>query len=288
MCGIIGVLLADEQTCVNQYLCDGLTVLQHRGQDAAGIVTACSPSGSSSSSSSSSSTLHLRKDNGLVRDVFQSHHMVELVGNVGLGHCRYPTAGSSSCAEAQPLYTNQPYGICVVHNGNLTNTEELRIAVREKALRHINTGSDSEVLLNVFAEALTSHLTSTATHKSLRSSPSTTTTTHHDPSSPMALQDMPNCIFAAMTDVFQSCKGGYAAIYLINGIGIVAFRDPHGIRPLVFGTRDGHAHNDNHYHHNHNMEINSTTELATPTKLLDYCFASESVAIDTLGFTLER
>jgi amidophosphoribosyltransferase len=274
MCGIIGVLLADEQTCVNQYLCDGLTVLQHRGQDAAGIVTACSPSadgGSCGGSSSTSSTLHLRKDNGLVRDVFQSHHMVELVGNVGLGHCRYPTAGSSSCAEAQPLYTNQPYGICVVHNGNLTNTEELRIAVRDKALRHINTGSDSEVLLNVFAEALTSHV---STNKSKFSAPSSSENDHHY--SPIDLYDMPNCIFAAMTDVFQSCKGGYAAIYLINGIGIVAFRDPHGIRPLVFGTRHGNGHNNN-------MEIN-----ATPTKLLDYCFASESVAIDTLGFTLER
>lgn len=276
MCGIIGVLLADEETCVNQYLCDGLTVLQHRGQDAAGIVTACSPSVDGSCGGRTSSTLHLRKDNGLVRDVFQSHHMVELVGNVGLGHCRYPTAGSSSCAEAQPLYTNQPYGICVVHNGNLTNTEELRIAVREKALRHINTGSDSEVLLNVFAEALTSHV---STNKSKFSSPSSSENDHHY--SPMDLHDMPNCIFAAMTDVFQSCKGGYAAIYLINGIGIVAFRDPHGIRPLVFGTRGGNGQK--------NMEINNiATTLASPTEQLDYCFASESVAIDTLGFTLER
>jgi len=240
MCGIIGVLLADEGTFVNQFLVDGLTVLQHRGQDAAGIVTG--------SSNEATSTLHLRKDNGLVRDVFQPHHMIELVGNVGLGHCRYPTAGSSSCAEAQPLYTNQPYGICVAHNGNLTNTEELRVAVREQALRHINTGSDSEVLLNVFAEALTSQVSATSKGGVID--------TH----------EMPNYIFAAMRDVFQKCKGGYAAIYLINGIGIVAFRDPHGIRPLVFGTRN--------------------TESSP--RGLDYCFASESVAIDTLGFNLDR
>ena len=241
MCGIIGVLLADEGTFVNQFLVDGLTVLQHRGQDAAGIVTG--------SSNEATSTLHLRKDNGLVRDVFQPHHMIELVGNVGLGHCRYPTAGSSSCAEAQPLYTNQPYGICVAHNGNLTNTEELRVAVREQALRHINTGSDSEVLLNVFAEALTSQVSATSNKGGV-----------------IDTHEMPNYIFAAMRDVFQQCKGGYAAIYLINGIGIVAFRDPHGIRPLVFGTR----------------------KTESSTRGLDYCFASESVAIDTLGFNLER
>jgi amidophosphoribosyltransferase len=113
MCGIVGLLLANESENVNQMLFDGLTVLQHRGQDAAGIVT------------SERGRLHLRKDNGLVKDVFRTHHMIELRGNVGLGHTRYPTAGSSSCAEAQPLYTNYPYGICLAHNGNLTNTEEL-------------------------------------------------------------------------------------------------------------------------------------------------------------------
>ena len=120
MCGIIGLLLANEEEQVNQMLFDGLTVLQHRGQDAAGIVTA------------ERRRLHLRKDNGLVKDVFQTHHMMELRGNVGLGHVRYPTAGSSSCAEAQPLYTNHPYGICVAHNGNLTNTDALTPLVRDK------------------------------------------------------------------------------------------------------------------------------------------------------------
>ena len=223
---------------VNQALFDGLTVLQHRGQDAAGIVTA-----------DKDGMLHLRKDNGLVKDVFQNHHMLELVGHIGLGHCRYPTAGSSSCAEAQPLYTNHPYGICIVHNGNLTNTETLRDQVRDKYNRHINTGSDSEVLLNVLAEELTSEIQGPGKAKG---------------------DDMASIIFAAMERAIQSCQGGYAGIYLINGVGLVAVRDPHGIRPLVFGTR-------------HDPKL---SENGKPN--LDYCFASESVAIDTLGFKLER
>jgi len=238
MCGIIGILLANESKYVNQALFDGLTVLQHRGQDAAGIVTA-----------DKDGMLHLRKDNGLVKDVFQNHHMLELVGHIGLGHCRYPTAGSSSCAEAQPLYTNHPYGICIVHNGNLTNTETLRDQVRDKYNRHINTGSDSEVLLNVLAEELTSEIQGPGKAKG---------------------DDMASIIFAAMERAIQSCQGGYAGIYLINGVGLVAVRDPHGIRPLVFGTR-------------HDPKL---SENGKPN--LDYCFASESVAIDTLGFKLER
>jgi amidophosphoribosyltransferase len=237
MCGILGLLLADEDAFVNQALFDGLTVLQHRGQDAAGIVTA-----------DKDGRLHLRKDNGLVKDVFQTHHMTELVGNIGLGHCRYPTAGSSSCAEAQPLYTNHPYGMCVVHNGNLTNTEALRDLVRERYNRHINTGSDSEVLLNVVAEELSAEIKGPGKAKG---------------------EDMASIIFAAMGRAIQTCEGGYAGLYLINGVGLVAVRDPHGIRPLVFGTRKNKlAENGN--------------------KRLDYCFASESVAIDTLGFNLER
>lgn len=141
MCGIIAILLADKDKHVNQLLFDGLTVLQHRGQDAAGMVTA------------KAGRLHLHKDRGLVRDVFQQAHMDSLVGSFGLGHCRYPTAGSSSTSEAQPLYTNTPYGIAVAHNGNLTNTDELAEGLRAK-FRHINTLSDSELLLNVFAEEL--------------------------------------------------------------------------------------------------------------------------------------
>lgn len=231
MCGILGILLADEDRHVNQMLADGLTVLQHRGQDAAGIVT------------SDHGRLHLRKDNGLVKDVFRDHHMIELRGSSGLGHVRYPTAGSSSCAEAQPLYTNFPHGICMVHNGNLTNAEGLAIHCRTDLGRHINTDSDSEVLLNIFADSLI---------KMERGD--------------IGNGDMVKNIFAAVEVVMKSCEGGYAGIYLINGIGLVGFRDPHGIRPIVMGTRK------------------------SPTKqdLTDYVFASESVAIDTLGFDLVR
>lgn len=223
MCGILALLLANEDENVNQQLFDGLTVLQHRGQDAAGIVT------------SDNGRLHLRKENGLVKDVFQTHHMMELSGNFGLGHVRYPTAGSSSCAEAQPLYTNYPYGICVAHNGNLTNTAELSVEVQEKNMRHINTDSDSELLLNIFADGM-------ATKRG----------------------DMVDTVFGAMEQVMSKCEGGYAGLYLINGVGLVGFRDPHGIRPIVFGTRE------------------------KGDGSLDYAMASESVAIDTLGFKLNR
>ena len=214
MCGIIALLLHDRAQHVNQSLFDGLTVLQHRGQDAAGIVTA------------DNRRLHLRKSNGLVKDVFQTHHMTELRGNVGLGHVRYPTAGSSSCAEAQPLYTNYPFGICVAHNGNLTNTEELEGLVRDGMMRHVNTESDSELLLNIFAESMA--------EQAKRASEGATGTT----GDALADRITKSEVFAAITKVLTTCKGGYAGIYLINGIGLVAFRDPHGIRPIVLGTRE--------------------------------------------------
>ena len=231
MCGILGLLLADEDAHVNQMLFDGLTVLQHRGQDAAGIVT------------SERGRLHLRKDNGLVKDVFQTHHMIDLRGNVGLGHVRYPTAGSSSCAEAQPLYTNYPHGVCVAHNGNLTNAAELADYCRNNLGRHINTDSDSEVLLNIFADNLIK-----GENKG---------------------NDMVENIFSAVKNVMSLCKGGYAGMYLINGIALVGFRDPHGIRPIVMGKR-------------------KSTKATNGESLSDYVFASESVAIDTLGFDLIR
>jgi len=237
MCGIIGLLLADENAQVNQSIFDGLTVLQHRGQDAAGIVT------------SERGRLHLRKDNGLVKDVFQTHHMIDLRGNVGLGHVRYPTAGSSSCAEAQPLYTNFPHGICVVHNGNLTNADELTDLCRNELKRHVNTDSDSELLLNIFADSLLKEM-----------SKNTNGTT-----------DKVENIFAAIETVMKSCKGGYAGMYLINGIALVGFRDPNGIRPIVFGTRKS-----------------KTLASKNGVEAADYVFASESVAIDTLGFSLNR
>mmetsp|Transcript_25986 Transcript_25986/g.36426 ORF Transcript_25986/g.36426 Transcript_25986/m.36426 type:complete len:561 (+) Transcript_25986:78-1760(+) len=249
MCGIVGLLLADENVFVNQMLFDGLTVLQHRGQDAAGIVTA------------ERGRLHLRKENGLVKDVFQTHHMLDLRGNLGLGHVRYPTAGSSSCAEAQPLYTNFPYGICVAHNGNLTNTDELAEHIRTNNRRHLNTDSDSEMLLNVFAEYLTA----------------------------AESDNMVESVFNAVSGVMKKCKGGYAGMYLINGVGLVGFRDPHGIRPMVFGTRKSPTANAEK---ENNFDASGVPK--TPSKLkdsetkLDYVMASESVAIDTLGFDLVR
>ena len=226
---------------MNQLLFDGLTVLQHRGQDAAGIVTA------------ERGRLHLRKDNGLVKDVFQQHHMTELRGNVGIGHVRYPTAGSSSCAEAQPLYTNYPYGICVAHNGNLTNTDELYSQMTDKQ-RHVNTDSDSELLLNLFAESLTKHEKSS--------------------------DNIMEAVFATCKEVMHDVKGGYATVYYINGVGLVGFRDPHGIRPLSFGCRSNDPENA--------RKIWTTDTMKNANKKLDYVISSESVASDTLGFQLVR
>ncbi len=221
MCGIIGIV---AKTNVNQVLYDGLTVLQHRGQDAAGIVTY------------EDGRLYLRKNNGLVRDVFYTRHMMNLKGRFGIGHVRYPTAGCSSSAEAQPLYVNSPYGITLAHNGNLTNGEELKRALFREDLRHINTESDSEVLLNVFA---------------------------HELQRLGKLQIDAEDIFTAITKLHRRCRGGYAAVAMIAGVGILGFRDPHGIRPIVFGERK--------------------TKRGT-----EYIIASESVAIDALGFDLVR
>ena len=217
MCGIIGIV---AKTAVNQAIYDGLTVLQHRGQDAAGIATY------------RKGKLKLRKSNGLVDRVFHTRHMLNLQGEMGIGHVRYPTAGCSSSAEAQPFYVNSPYGISLAHNGNLTNVKELKRELFRDGLRHINTESDSEVLLNVFADEL---------------------------------QQMgkfrinADDIFTAMKGVFKRCRGGYAAVAMINGVGVVGFRDPNGIRPIVFGKRE--------------------TKKGT-----EYLFASESVAIDSLDF----
>ncbi|HQR24388.1 MAG TPA: amidophosphoribosyltransferase, partial [Steroidobacteraceae bacterium] len=139
MCGIVGIV---GNGPVNQQIYDALTVLQHRGQDAAGIMTA------------DQGELFLRKDVGLVRDVFQQRHMLQLKGNLGLGHVRYPTAGCESSDEAQPFYVNSPFGVCLAHNGNLTNAAELADVLKREDRRHLNTGSDSEVLLNVLASEL--------------------------------------------------------------------------------------------------------------------------------------
>lgn len=199
MCGVVGIVARDE---VNQQLYDALIALQHRGQDAAGIVTCCGDK------------LSLRKGNGMVADVFRQQHMDRLKGNMGIGHVRYPTAGSSSSAQAQPMYVNSPYGITLAHNGNLTNAERLKSEIFEEDLRHINTDSDSEVLLNVFAREL----------QRLK-----------------VYKPTPNDIFKSIDSLHARCQGGYAVVALILGCGMVGFRDEHGIRPLVLGQRENTA-----------------------------------------------
>ena len=221
MCGIVGIV---GHSPANQQIYDALTVLQHRGQDAAGIMTC------------HAGELFMRKKNGLVRDVFQQRHMLALKGNIGIGHVRYPTAGCDSSSEAQPFFVNSPYGICLAHNGNLTNATELAEVLVREDLRHLNTSSDSEVLLNVFASEL--------------SRPGTPRVSAAD-------------IFTALTAVYRRARGGFAVVAMIVGHGLVGFRDPHGIRPLVIGRR----------------EIAGGSE---------YMLASESVAIDQLGFMFLR
>lgn len=223
MCGIIGIV---GKSPVNNQLYDGLSILQHRGQDSAGIAT------------SHEGRVFVRKSLGLVRDVFRTEHMLRLKGNMGIGHCRYPTAGNSSAtAEAQPFYVNSPYGIVLGHNGNLTNSSELERELFESDLRHINTTSDSEVLLNILAHELQKQ--SGATHI------------------------LPEEIFRAVSQVHKRCRGGYAVIAMLIGRGVLAFRDPHGIRPVVLGSRE---------------DSNGT----------EYAVASESVALQALGFRTER
>ncbi len=224
MCGILGVVSASS---VNQLLYDGLLVLQHRGQDAAGIATA------------DGLTLHLHKGSGLVRDVFRTRNMRSLPGTMGIGHVRYPTAGSAcSFSEAQPFYVNSPFGLMLAHNGNLTNSQQLKDELFQLDRRHINTNSDSEVLLNVLA---------------------------HELRNTMSGFDLDvESIFQAVAGVYRRCRGAYAVVMMIAGAGLLAFRDPFGIRPLIFGKAEG---------------VDGKTE---------YLVASESVALDTLGFQIIR
>jgi amidophosphoribosyltransferase len=219
MCGIVGIISKNQ---VSQGIYDALLVLQHRGQDSAGIVV------------SDGYKLNLRKDNGQVSDVFHTRHMLQLIGNMGIGHVRYPTAGCSSSAEAQPFYVNSPYGITLAHNGNLTNADKLKDELYESDLRHINTESDSEVLLNILAHEL---------QKSGKH------------------QLQADDIFRAVTETHRRLEGAYAVVVMFTGKGILGFRDPNGIRPIVYGRR--------------------ITDNGT-----DYMIASESVALQASGYEL--
>lgn len=221
MCGIIGI---HSNSPVAQELYDGLMMLQHRGQDAAGMVTF------------DGRQMHIKKGDGLASDVFKAEDLSRLQGRIGMAHVRYPTAGTYDSAEAQPFYVNSPFGITLIHNGNLTNTKQLREEVVGKNHRHLNTQSDSEILLNVLAYEIEQ----------------------------LGVRDLtPEGIFKAMESVYGRVKGAYSVIALIAGYGLLAFRDPNAIRPLIMGTR----HDD----------------LYTDT-----IFASESVALDVLGYEIER
>ena len=220
MCAILGLVTDKENASLTMY--NALTVLQHRGQDAAGMATV-----------EGGNNLNIHKDNGLVRDVFNEESMMALKGNIGVGHTRYPTAGSYNYEEAQPFYVNSPYGIVLVHNGNIVNVKQLRREIENEDYRHLKTSSDSEVILNIFAHALQEN-------KNLKLSKEQ--------------------IFKAVDEVHRRVEGAYSVIIMLLGHGLIAFRDPYGIRPLVYGTKSDKK----------------------------YMVASESVALDCLGYKVER
>ena len=220
MCGIVGII-GNNHVASTIYEC--LTILQHRGQDAAGIATC------------EEGQLELVKNNGLVSDVFRSESAQKLKGLSGIGHVRYPTAGSSNLEEAQPFYVNSPFGIALAHNGNLHNADQLKKELFAEDRRHINTQSDSEVLLNVFA---------------------------HELQNASGLVITPDAVFHAVSRVHKRCKGAYANVLIIPDYGIIAFRDPNGIRPLVYGVRKTAGQKD------------------------EFMVASESIALDQHDFEL--
>ncbi|MDA9690699.1 amidophosphoribosyltransferase [Pseudomonadota bacterium] len=222
MCGIVGIY---SETHVASTIYDSLLMLQHRGQDAAGMVV-CNEVG----------RLNSRKSMGYVRDAFQQSHMNKLLGNYGIGHVRYPTAGGAGKEFAQPMYVNSPYGISLAHNGNLTNSKALARELFHAEMRHLNTDSDSEVLLNIFA---------------------------HELGKQRAILPSKKHFFQAVRKTHSRCQGAYAVVALITGFGLLAFRDPRGIRPLVIGEKDG------------------------PTKK-EYIIASENASFSALGFKTLR
>eukprot|EP00316_Scyphosphaera_apsteinii_P000581 CAMPEP_0119311774 /NCGR_PEP_ID=MMETSP1333-20130426/23833_1 /TAXON_ID=418940 /ORGANISM="Scyphosphaera apsteinii, Strain RCC1455" /LENGTH=554 /DNA_ID=CAMNT_0007316245 /DNA_START=45 /DNA_END=1709 /DNA_ORIENTATION=+ len=249
MCGIVALLCSQDEDAVGT-LIEALLALQHRGQDAAGIIT------------EHNGRLCLHKENGMVRDVFTEKQMSNLLGNMGIGHVRYPTAGSSSCAEAQPFYVNSPYGITLAHNGNLVGLNALKCELR-KTYRHINTGSDSEVLLNLLADELLSRVPER--NKRRRNQPDemngmngnslTVDVKLHGPSD--------DDLIDSVRELMKRCIGGYACVVMIAGYGLIAFRDPNGIRPLSYGRRLAAAQNE-----------------------YEYMAASESGVLTALGFEL--
>ena len=196
MCGVVGLVSKNE---VSPSLYEALTVIQHRGQDAAGIATL------------EEGRLHTRKQIGLVRDVFREKHINELKGQIGIGHVRYPTAGGASREFSQPLYVNSPYGISISHNGNLVNAEQLTKELYKDNFRHLNTSSDSEVILNVFA---------------------------HELQQASSFNPTPEQIFQAVEQTHLRLKGAYSVLLMISGVGLVGIRDPKGIRPLILGKKD--------------------------------------------------
>ncbi len=222
MCGIVGIY---SENHVASSIYDSLLMLQHRGQDAAGM-SVCELTGK----------INTRKSMGYVRDAFQQVHMNRLLGNYGIGHVRYPTAGGGGKEFAQPMYVNSPYGISIAHNGNLTNSKDLARELFHAEMRHINTDSDSEVLLNIFA---------------------------HELGKQKAILPSKKHFFQAVRKTHVRCQGAYAVVALITGFGLVAFRDPRGIRPLVIGEKDG------------------------PTKK-EYIVASENASFSALGFKTLR
>lgn len=229
MCGVVGIV---ANQAVNQDIFDALTLLQHRGQDAAGIMTF------------DDGVFHLRKANGLVRDVVHTRHMQRLTGNIGIGHVRYPTAGSNSDAESQPFFVNSPIGLALAHNGNLVNSIELKRQLVEVNLRHLNTNSDSEVILNIFADKL-QNIISSSQHSINNKS------------------ELITDIFQAVTELYKIIAGAFSVVMMIADIGLLAFKDLNGIRPLALGSK---------------IEGNNIAHMV----------ASESVAMTPLGFRLER